>query len=177
VEVIEVRRFVRRFRIGKRVVQLNIAVYDTGFIAIDSGKPYQDVQYLFMDYDDFYPMVEGIKIIRDYKIRRALIIESTPKHFQLASFTPLPVPVIADILFHSKCDKRHAAQLFKRGSLGLRVSCKGGVKLRVVQTLRNYKGTNFYNYDAEREYRHVIREAQDEPISGLDMGEGDDEDV
>jgi hypothetical protein len=164
----KVRRYTKYFTICGRIVKLHVAVYDRGYLALNSGKPYQDVQYLLMDYDEFNPIQEAQGILEEYGLRRGLVIESTLRRYQFASFSPLPVSVIADIYFHSHCDKRHASQLLSRGCVGIRVSRKDGVKPRVIKALKNYKGTNFYNYNAEKAYRKTIDQARDEQLGKSD---------
>lgn len=150
-----------------RMVSMGFTIYDRDdiYASISSGKPYADVQYLFMDFDDVYPLEEGEFIVEEYELKRAIIVESSPKKYQLLSFSPMPVGRILEIMFHSSCDKGHATQMMKKGYVDIRISAKKshgriGRYPRFKKAIKNMEGTNFYNFDAERIYKIMIKNSE-----------------
>jgi hypothetical protein len=152
------RRFLKTFQIGSRTVKLNIAVFNKEDLheAIGSGIPWKEPQYLFLDYDANYQKTEWEYIVNTYSLRRGLGVESSPGKYWFNSFSPMNVADIAEIMFHSSSDKRHCGFLLKDGAVYIRYTSKQKGYPKIVDEINNSKGTNFYNFDAERVYRNLI---------------------
>jgi len=130
---------------------------DIGF-AIDSGKPFDSVQYILLDYDKFNPILEFYGIMKKYSLKRGLIVKSSENKYHALSFTPTPINKIFEILWNSHVDRRHAASFLRFGRLGLRIYPKNGEMPKIIKVLNNPKGKNFYNYSAEEMYRYALEE-------------------
>jgi hypothetical protein len=158
------RRFLRYFHVGDRTVKIHILEWrkKDWLDALDSGLPYTEPQYLFMDYDKHNPLEEAEEIVNKYKLRRGLIVESSPSRYHFLSFSPLLISTIAEIMFYSSCDKRHAQQLLRRGCVGIRVVPKSDCKAipKIIHVINNQDGENFYNLGYETIYRSMLEEAK-----------------
>jgi hypothetical protein len=153
------RRFVRTFKIGNRIVKLNIIEFNLDkdvHEAIGSGIPWKEPQYLLLDYDENYQKTEWKYIVEMYSLRRGLIFESSPERYWFTSFSPMHIADIAEIMFHSSADKKHCAHLLKEGAVYLRYDQKQKGYPKVVDVINNPKGINFYNFDAEKVYRKEL---------------------
>jgi hypothetical protein len=131
--------------------------------AIDSADhPFDDVQYLLMDYDEQYP-TNGSRITRQYGFRRSLVIETSPDRWFFASFSPTPVKTIFEIMFNNKLmDRSHAASFMRLGFCSLRVSEKANSQgyPKIRSAIENHDGWNFYDYTLEDNLRDVLKRMQ-----------------
>jgi len=146
-----------RFNVGSRVVYLNLKfkVFNINNyqMALHSGMPFKRSHYLLLDYDEFNPVDDMIEIIMKYKLKRALVLESSPGKYHGISFTPLPYEKMIEIMRESESDMSHLSVSIKRGFSAIRVTPKESFKIRITKELNNRNpGTNFYNYDAEKVY-------------------------
>jgi hypothetical protein len=158
------RRFMKTVNVLGRKLFIHLVSYNDSDMhtAMCSGIPFKEPQYLFMDYDAEYMPQEWEWITNEYELRRALVIESSPQKFWYLSFSPLPVGIISEIMFNSQCDKNHAQYLLKEGCVAIRLSSKKVEGYpRIVKEIVNMKGTNFYNWDMERTFRHILEKGVD----------------
>jgi hypothetical protein len=167
------RRFGWQVNLGKKygykLVTCNVAVYDKDddtHWAMLSGFPYKEPHFLFLDYDKNYEPKEWEWITKDYSLRRSLAIESSPEKYWFLSFSPLCIGEICEIMFNSKADKKHCAQLLRVGLVALRLSKKVEDYPRVKHTYVNREGTNYYDYDQERLFMKGIEEGLDIDVKG-----------
>jgi len=154
-----------KFVVGNKVVYLNLdfKVFDVGDwqIALDSGKAFKGSHYLLLDYDHDFPS-EFARLVVDNKMKRGLILESTPGKYHAVSFTPLPFEDMIEIMRGSRCDPKQLSVTIKRGFSGIRVTAKKGFKIRVLKEINNRnKQTHFYNYHAEKAYLREIARGKD----------------
>ena len=154
------RRFMKTYNIFGRKVFVHLVAYDDHDMhtAMCSGLPFKEPQYLFLDYDDKYEEREWEWMTKEYELRRALVVESSPEKHWYLSFSPLPIGIIAEIMFHSRCDKNHAQYLLKDGFVGIRLSSKKREGYpRIIKEIVNMKGKNFYNWDMERVFKDILK--------------------
>ncbi len=150
-----------KVRIGKWVVFLRATVKvintDDAVIGINSGAAFAPAQWLFLDYDEYYPEEEFTAIVKDNSCRRGIIVESTPGKYQALSFTPIPTkPKLLGIVWDSSADANHKAFMQKNGFSTLRVTQKKGFKPIVRKVIINKEGKNFYDYNSEKAYLKLI---------------------
>lgn len=153
------RRFEKTLYVAGKAVKLFFALYDSddAQVAMTSGKPYDDKQYLFLDYDEAYEPEEWQWITEAFSRKRAIIVESSPKRYWYLCFSPFPIEDILEIMWHSNCDKTHASHLFRDGFVGIRLSKKSVEGYpRVIKIIENKAGKNFYDFDREKAYRDLI---------------------
>jgi hypothetical protein len=152
------KRFFKTFKIGKRIVNAYFGFFDEDDVheAMASGVPWEEPQYLFLDYDEVWLKSQWQYIVDQYSLRRALVIESSPERYWLASFTPMHIADICEIMFHSSADKNHCAFQLKDGAVYLRYTSKQKGYPRIVEAINNQNGSNFYNFDAEKVYSNLI---------------------
>jgi hypothetical protein len=177
------RRFMKTYNILGRKVFVHLVAYDDHDMhtAMCSGLPFKEPQYVFLDYDDNYEPEEWEWITKEYSYKRSLAVESSPKKYWFLTFSPTYVGQIAEIMFHSHCDKNHAQYLLKDGFVGIRLSSKKRVPHRfrrnpiahrfrrnpmtearegyprIIKEIVNMKGTNFYNWDMERVFKDILK--------------------
>jgi len=168
------RRFMKTYNVLGRKVFVHIVEYKDHDMhtAMCSGLPFQEPQYVFMDFDGQYEPEEWEWITKEYGFRRALVVESSPKKYWYLSFSPSPIGIIAEIMFNSHCDKNHAQYLLKDGFVGIRLSSKKRVPRRfrrnpmiearesyprIIKEIVNMEGTNFYNWDMERVFKDILK--------------------
>jgi hypothetical protein len=175
---LNMRRFMKTYNVLGRKVFVHIVEYKDHDMhtAMCSGLPFQEPQYVFMDFDGQYEPEEWEWITKEYGFRRALVVESSPKKYWYLSFSPSPIGIIAEIMFNSHCDKNHAQYLLKDGFVGIRLSSKKRVPRRfrrnpmiearesyprIIKEIVNMEGTNFYNWDMERVFKDILKNGGD----------------
>jgi hypothetical protein len=126
-------------------------------IGIDSGRAKGGWHFILLDYDEHYPE-EFESLIKEYKIRRGLIVESSPKKYHALSFSKLKYGDMLAFASKSRADNKHKFCISNMGFSTLRVSAKNGVKPKVIKEIENKEGIRFYCYDEERLYRKMIDE-------------------
>lgn len=145
-----------KFVIGDKIVFVNLGmkVVDTNRVqlGLNSGEPFRGSHFLFLDYDLTYPENEFSDILQFNKLRRGLIVESSPEHFHTLSFSPLPYSLMLGITSNSNCDSKHKSSTINNGFSTLRFTPKKNFQIRLVKTLENKDGTNFYSYNHEKLY-------------------------
>jgi hypothetical protein len=155
------RRFMRTFNIFGRKVFVHLVTYEDWdmYTAMCSGIAFKEPQFLFLDYDKNKEPKEWSWIVKEYDLRRALVVESSPDKYWFISFTPLPIGDIAEIMFHSKTDRSHNQNLLKEGFVGIRLSKKKKFVgyPKVLKHIVNKNGKNFYNWDNERMFRAMLK--------------------
>jgi len=154
------KRFMKTYNILGRKVFVHLVAYDDHDMhtAMCSGLPFKEPQYPFLDYDKNYEPEEWEWITKEYEFRRALVVESSPKKYWYLSFSPSPIGIIAEIMFHSHCDKNHAQYLLKDGFVGIRLSSKKREGYpRIIKEIVNMEGKNFYNWDMERVFKDILK--------------------
>jgi hypothetical protein len=155
------KRWVRTYWEGEKFVKVVMTTCekDDVLAAIGSGIPWKEPQFPFLDYDENYQKAEWEYIVKTYSMRRALIVESSPERYWFASFSPKPIADIAEMMFHSSADKLHCASLLKNGAVYIRLTSKQEQTgyPKIVDAIKNPKGTNFYNLNFEKVFRKILR--------------------
>jgi hypothetical protein len=142
---------------------------DTHFAILsgDSFNPDYPSHYLLLDYDKNYVPEEWNLIVKEYKLRRAQVWESSKGRYWLTSFSLIPAGQVLEIMYWSKCDKNQAQFMFKDGFVGLRLSKKKDPEYpKLIDTIDNEdvkddKEAKFYNYDVEKIFTEYVKGKMD----------------
>lgn len=162
------RIFDKTFYAGWKGVKFHVTFFDRNDtqVAILSGKPYDNTQFLYLDYDQRYEPEECEWITKEYSRKRAIIAESSPNRYWYLCFSPFHIEDILEIMWHSQCDKVHCSHMFRDGYVGIRISAKVKGYPKVVKVIKNQEGKNFYNFDMERAFVQAIK-------TGVPFGKSD----
>ena len=119
---------------------------------IHSGPPFRHPQYLFLDYDaKDLSLVAGEmeRVVTEFKLRRGLVVESSPGKYWGLSFSYLEPEQAMEIHSKSGEDLNHTKHMLMKGYSVVRMGCKDGFVPKVVRVINNPKGERFYNFDFE----------------------------
>jgi len=166
------RRINRLFKIGRHAFNITFGMYDSddthfAILSGDSFNPDYPSHYLLLDYDKNYVPEEWNLIVKEYKLRRAQVWESSKGRYWLTSFSLIPAGQVLEIMYWSKCDKNQAQFMFKDGFVGLRLSKKKDPEYpKLIDTIDNEdvkddKEAKFYNYDVEKIFIEYVKGKMD----------------
>jgi hypothetical protein len=150
------RGFEREFKIGHDHIRVGIDHWNDVkdmYPAICSGIPFSPIQYLLLDYDLNYAPREWQHIVHEYRLRRAMVVQSSPRRHWLVSFSFMDDFNLLEIMWHCSADREHCAYMMRDGFVGIRLKIKVAGYPKLLYEIINDKGTVGYDYNKEREFR------------------------